>query len=238
MPIFTFFRKSFVKRCFIFCAVFLVHSQAQAFWVVNFGTASTLFPGKFGFAAGLGGQVVLIGDPQRVNAFFMIPHAGFRLGLTETMDIGLRMAPVPLPFASVGPGFGMNIDTKIHFTKREDDVQFALVLGAGAAHVLIQDNARFAWTPNVAALSTFRLNKETQLTAMGRFVHLQIPTAVGGASGNFVNISGASIGLRREIAPSISILPEVGAYWYEGQIGGARASGPGFQYGVMIATSF
>jgi hypothetical protein len=30
----------------------------------------------------------------------------------------------------------------------------------------------------------------------------------------------------------------VGAYWYEGRITGIAKSGLGFQYGLMLATSF
>jgi hypothetical protein len=209
------------------------------FWVVNFGTAKTLAPGKFGFAAGMGGQMVFLGEPRKTSAFFTIPHAGFRLGLAQKLDAGLRLAPIPLPFASVGPGFGINLDVKYNFTNPESRVQAALILGAGGAHVHIQDVTRYAYSPNVAALTSFALNETTDFTIMGRYVNLAIPTAPeGGARGNFVNITGASFGWRKSITPTISILPEVGAYWYEGQMATERTSGPGFQYGVMIATSF
>jgi hypothetical protein len=86
------------------------------FWVVNFGTARTVAPRRFGFAAGMGGQVVLLGNPRQASAFFTIPHAGFRLGLSPRLDTGLRLAPIPLPFATVGPGFGINLDAKYCFT--------------------------------------------------------------------------------------------------------------------------
>jgi hypothetical protein len=208
------------------------------FWVVNFGTARTLAPGKFGFAAGIGGQMVFLGEPRRTSAFFTIPHAGFRLGLTQKLDAGLRLAPIPLPFASVGPGFGVNLDVKYNFTNPESRVQAALILGAGGAHVLIQDVNRFAYSPNVAALTSFALNESTDFTIMGRYVNLAIPTAPEGAQANFVNIGGVSFGWRKSITPTISVLPEVGAYWYEGQMATLRTSGPGFQYGIMIATNF
>lgn len=73
---------------------------------------------------------------------------------------------------------------------------------------------------------------------MGRFVNLAIPTAKDGAAGNFVNIAGTSFGLKRNINEHISILPEVGAYCYEGAISSVRTSGPGFQFGLMLSTSF
>lgn len=209
-----------------------------SFWVVNFGTARTLAHKKFGFAAGMGGQMVFLGDPQKTSAFFTIPHAGFRYGLAKKLDIGLRLAPIPLPFATVGPGFGINLDRKYCFTKSESKVDFSLVLGFGIAHVLIEEVSRFAYSPNVALLNSYKLGETTYLTVMGRYVNLAITTAPEGATSNFVNISGISFGLKKDIKPNIAILPEVGAYWYQGQIIGVPKNGLGLQYGVMIATSF
>ena len=208
------------------------------FWVVNFGTAKPLQKGKIGFAAGMGGQIVLLGDPKKTSAFFTIPHAGFRFGLTQKMDAGFRLAPVPLPFSGVGPGFGANIDVKYLLSKAEDKVQFALVLGAGGAHVVIEEKTRLAYSPNGAGLVSFKLNEKTDFTVMGRYVHLAIPTAAGGRNDNYVNIAGASFGIKRSINSYISILPEIGAYLYDGEIGGVGKKGPGFQYGLMLATSF
>jgi len=209
------------------------------FGVVNFGTARTLSPHRIGSAAVTGGeQMVFLGHPQKTSAFFTIPHAGLRLGLAKGLDVGLRLAPIPLPFASVGPRFGVNLDMKICFTNSESKIQFAIVLGAGGAHVLIQNNTRLANSPNAAILASVKMNDKTQFTVMGRFVSLAIPTAFHRAKGNFVNISKASFGLKRNITESISILPEVGVYWYEEHLKSARASGPGFQFGVMLSTTF
>lgn len=44
-------------------------AKKPQFWVVNFGTARTLAKGRVGFAAGIGGQVVLVGDPRWASAF-------------------------------------------------------------------------------------------------------------------------------------------------------------------------
>lgn len=208
------------------------------FWVVNFGTAGTLQKRKIGFAAGMGGQIVSLGDPQRKSAFFTIPHAGFRYGLTDRMDAGLRLAPIPLPFSTVGPGFGVNIDVKYRITKPADKVQFAMVLGAGGAHVIIEEKTRLAYSPNAALLTSFKLRESLDFTVMGRYVNLAIPTAVGGKDENYVNIAGTSFGLKKSITSTISLLPEVGVYWYDGRIGNIRKAGPGFQYGLMLATSF
>lgn len=233
--------KKSLKNKNIFLTIFFLlcfQFSSTAFWVVNFGTARTLAPKHFGFAAGFGGQMVFLGNPQKTSAFFMIPHAGFRLGLTNKMDCGLRLAPIPLPFSTVGPGFGMNLDLKVCLSNADSKVQFALVIGGGGSHVIIQNHTRLAYSPNAAILTSFSLNEKTHFTIMGRYVNLAIPTATDGAKGNFVNITGASFGIKRNIREHISILPEIGAYWYEGQITSVRTSGPGFQVGVMISTSF
>jgi hypothetical protein len=208
------------------------------FWVVNFGTARTLKHKKFGFAAGMGGQMVFLGEPKKTSAFFTIPNAGFRYGLTKKIDIGLRLAPIPLPFATVGPGFGVNLDAKFCLTKPESKVDFALVVGFGGAHVIIEDVSRFAYSPNFALLNSYQLSETTYFTIMGRYVNLAITTAPQGAKANFVNITGMSFGLKKDIRPNIAILPEVGTYWYQGKIIGVSKNGLGIQYGIMISTSF
>lgn len=216
----------------------LFSNPAYSFWVVNFGTARTINYGKIGFAAGMGGQMVFLGDPKLTSAFFTIPHAGFRFGIFNKMDVGLRLAPIPLPFSTVGPGFGVNLDTKYCFTKPESRFDFALVLGFGGAHVLIEDKNRYAYSPNAALLTTYNVNPTTYFTVMARYVNLAIPSAPQGAAGNFVNISGISFGLKKNIKPNISILPEIGIYHYDGQVAKAIKRGPGFQFGLMLATTF
>lgn len=231
-----------VASAFLGVATFLIasawQSKASAFWVVNFGPAGTIPAGRVGFAAGMGGQAVFVGEPRQANAFFLIPHAGLRLGLADRLDAGWRLAPVPLPFSAVGPGFGANVDAKLGLTSADAPVAFALVAGAGGAHVLLRGEHRFAWSPNGAALATFHVGETTLLTFMARYVYLAIPTATGGVRDNFVHIAGTSAGLKLEVTKTIAFLPEVGGYWYEGRIGGVRTAGPGFQYGAMLSTSF
>lgn len=222
----------------ILAVSFIIPLNSYGFWVVNFGTARTLHKRKIGFAAGIGGQIVFLGQPKLTSSFFTIPHAGFRYGLGERIDVGLRLAPIPLPFSTVGPGFGVNLDVKYCFTKPESKFDFGVVLGAGGAHVLIEGNTRYAYSPNAALLGTYNVNETTHLTVMARYVNLAIPTAPQGASANYVNIAGVSFGLKKDIRPNISILPEVGVYYYDGRIAGAGKGGPGFQCGLMLSASF
>lgn len=228
------------SACLVICVMVLLTIPANVcgFWVVNFGTARTLHKGKFGFAAGMGGQMVFLGYPKVTSAFFTIPHAGFRYGISNRLDAGLRLASIPLPFATVGPVFGVNADMKYCFTKPESKVDVGVVLGLGGANVLIEENTRLAYSPNAAILGTCNINETTHVTAMACYVNLVIPAAPQGAGANFVNIAGVSFGLKKDIRPNIAILPEVGVYHYDGKIAGTGKSGPGFQYGLMLATSF
>ena len=181
---------------------------------------------------------MFVGEPTTANAFFLIPHAGIRFGLADRLDLGLRLAPVPLPFSMVGPGFGANLDVKLRLTDADSNVGFSVIAGAGGAHVLVLDEHQAAFSPNGALLLSFKTSDAIVLTTMARYVYLGIPTASGGASDNFVHIAGASLGLKIQAFPKVAVLPEVGAYWYEGRIADGRMAGPGFQYGIMLATTF
>jgi hypothetical protein len=227
-----------IKRLFLNICMLSISTNSFGFWVVNFGSAGTLTKGKFGFAAGMGGQMVFLGTPRLTSGFFTIPHAGFRYGIGNRIDAGLRLAPIPLPFATVGPGFGLNVDVKYNFIKAPHRFTVSGIIGLGGAHVLVEEKTRLAYSPNAALLGTYSLAETLKLTVMARYVHLEIPTAPLGKASNFVSIAGFSIGIKKDIRPAISILPEIGVYNYSGAIGGIRKNGPGFQYGMMIATYF
>lgn len=220
------------------CATALAPRVSHAFWVVNFGTAPPLKPGKVAFAGGMGGQVVLVVDPLKASAIFFIPHAGIRVGFSHYVDVGYRLAPMPLPFSSVGPGLGGNLDFKFRLSPAAWSWQLAASAGAGIGHVLVNDSGKVAYSPNGALLVTQRLSEHVHLTEMARYVYLAIPRAPGGASGNHVHIVGASAGLKIDVAEHVAVLPELGAYWYEGRLADVRTSGPAFQYGVVLATVF
>lgn len=219
-------------------ALALAPREARAFWVVNFGPAPTLAPGRFAFAGGMGGQIAFTGEPARTSAVLFIPHAGLRVGLASFVDVGYRLAPVALPFASVGPSLGGNLDVKFRLTPADMPWQFAAVIGSGVAHVVVQDNDRFAFSANGAFLLSTHLSERVQLTFMPRYVYIGIPTAAGGDAANHVHIAGLSAGLRIALTQVVSVLPELGAYWYEGRLADRRTAGPGFQYGVVFAAGF
>jgi hypothetical protein len=213
-------------------------ARSEAFWVVNFGSAGVSRPGQVGFVGGTGGQFVLVGPPTSTSAIFFIPHAGLRVGVFEFLDVGYRLAPLALPYSSVGPSLGGNLDVKLAFTPRASPWQFSLDAGGGVAHVMVRDQHRFAYSPNGALLLSARIGASSWLTFMARYTFIGIPTAMGGDAANYVHIAGGSVGFKFEVAPHISLMPELGAYYYRGAVGGQDASGFAMQYGVVLGTSF
>jgi hypothetical protein len=99
----------------------------------------------------------------------------------------------------------------------------------------VEDNTRTAYSPNAALLATVHVKERDHLTLMARYVDLAIPTAPEGIAANNLRILGASLGWKHDLTPQLALLPEIGAYWYDGDLLGVPTSGPGFQYGVMIA---
>ena len=219
------------------CALVAVPRVGHAFWVVNFGPAAPVQPGHVAFVGGMGGQVVFAGEPTRTSAVFFIPHAGLRVGLFERLDVGFRLAPLPLPYASVGPGLGGNFDVKVLLTPRAWRWHIALDVGAGIAHARINNQGRLAWSPNGAALVSARLGQTTWLTFMARYAYIGITSAAGGEGANHVHVVGGSVGLRLQLTERVALMPELGVYRYIGAIGGQGGNGFAGQYGVVLGAS-
>lgn len=219
------------------CALVALPRAGHAFWVVNFGPAAPVQPGHVAFVGGMGGQVVFAGEPTRTSAVFFIPHAGLRVGLFDRLDAGFRLAPLPLPYASVGPGLGGNLDVKVLLTPREWRWHVALDVGAGLAHALVNDQGRLAWSPNGAALVSARLGQTTWLTFMARYAYIGITSAAGGQSANHVHVVGGSVGLRLQLTERVALMPELGAFRYIGAIGGQEVNGFAGQYGIVLGAS-
>jgi hypothetical protein len=211
---------------------------ASAFWVVNLGPAQTVERDRFAMLAGIGGQYVSVGDPGTDNMFFFIPHAGFRYGLTEQMDVGFRLAPVPVPFTTQAPPIGGNLDVKVLFNDRRSVWKLAGLIGAGLAHVQVLNEHRFAYSPNAALLLTRSFTNGVDFTTMLRYSWMGIPTEPGRTAGNQVGIVGMSWGLKVPLLDRVSFIPEFGAYRYDGRLAGNRASGFAVQYALAIGVTF
>jgi hypothetical protein len=208
------------------------------FWVVNLGPAQPLEPGQFSTVAGIGGQYVSVGNPRTDNMFFFIPHAGIRYGAGERFDLGIRMAPVPVPFTTEAPPVGANIDAKFLFNDRHATWKVAGLVGAGIAHVQVLNQHRFAYSPNTALLLTRSFSNGVDFTTMLRYSWMAIPSATGGTEKNQVHIAGMSWGLKVPLMERVSFLPEFGAFRYDGRLSGNNASGFAVQYALAVSVVF
>ena len=98
-------------------------SRGRAFWLLGFSSADTLPPATFGVIAGTGGQLSETGDPAKTSFTPFLPHAGFRVGIADGLDVGYRLTQVALPFSSVGPTLGGEIDVRYRLTPANSEWQ-------------------------------------------------------------------------------------------------------------------
>ncbi len=216
--------------------VLMFSSPAQAFWLLNFQTAPTLEPGKVAFIGGTGGQLTVVGNPGQYNFTPFLAHFGIRLGLADHFDVGYRLTTVALPYSSVGPTLGGEIDFKYFLSSANDPWQFSLIGGLAYAYVEVSNQSKSAWSPGFDILMTHPLSSGLDLSLNGRYVYTGIPTASGGEVENNLTASGGSVGLNIKLGPTTAIKPEVGLFNFNGQIGGNGMDGLGVQYGVVFSS--
>jgi hypothetical protein len=86
------------------------------------------------------------------------------------------------------------------------------------------------------------LSKQTsgrgQITVMARYAYIAIPSAQGGTASNRVHVGGGSIGFQYAINTVVSVVPELGGYWYSGQLLRRELAGPALQFGVAMVAAF
>ncbi len=219
----------------IFIGALCASTPAQAFWLLGFSTADTLPPGGLGAIAGTGGQYSSVGDPAKNSFTPFLPHAGFRLGLLDNLDIGYRLTQTPLPFSGVGPTLGSEIDLKYRLTPPDSAWQTAIVVGGAFAYLQIAGQTKTALSPGIDLVVSHALTPETALIGELRYVYTEIPTGPGGGSANYVHALGGDLGARFAITKTVSLVPEVGLFDLTGQIAGRRSNGIGAQYGAVLA---
>jgi hypothetical protein len=212
--------------------------QADAFWLLGFSTADTLPAGDFAAIAGTGGQYSSVGDPRRSSFTGFLPHAGIRVGITDGLDIGYRLTQVALPFSSVGPSLGGEIDLKYRLTPADSPWQVALVGGMAYSYLEISGQSRDAWSPGIDLVVSHVLSPTYAAITEFRYVYTAIPSAVGGQGGNHLNAAGMDLGMRIRINDRVSLVPEVGLFDFAGQMSGRGANGIGAQYGAVLAFRF
>lgn len=207
-------------------------------WLLGFSPADTLPPGGFSAIAGTGGQISSVGDPKLTSFTPFLAHAGVRAGLADGWDIGYRLATVALPFSSVGPSLGSEIDIKHRLTPKDAPWQVAFVAGVGYAFLDMQNNSRSAWSPGADLIISHAITPGYTAFADLRYVYTFIPTASGGSASNHFEAFGPGIGVKIRLTDVVSLTPEVGAFDFQGKLVGEKANGFGAQYGAVLGFRF
>lgn len=210
-------------------------APADAFWLLGFSTADTLPPGAVGAIAGTGGQYSRVGSPATSSFTPSLAHAGFRLGVADGFDIGYRLTQVALPFSSVGPSLGSEIDGRLRLTPAAAAWQASLVAGVAYSYLDLSGVSKNAWSPGADLMLSHAFSPRFALISELRYVYTEITDAPGGSGGNHLTAAGADLGARIALTPSVSLIPEVGLFDFSGSLKSRSANGFGAQYGAVLS---
>ena len=210
-------------------------SPAAAFWLLGFSTADTLPPGAIGGIAGTGGQLAEVGSPAKTSFTPFLPHAGFRIGIVDGLDVGYRLTQVALPFSSVGPSLGSEVDLRYRLTDPEASWQSAIVAGFAYSYLELSGASKDAWSPGLDLMLSHVLTPKYAFISELRYVYTAIPTAPGGTANNYLHAVGGDIGTRITLSPRMALVPEIGLFRFIGALAGGNATGFGFQYGAVLS---
>ncbi|KXW56319.1 hypothetical protein LHV13_07650 [Ferrovum sp. PN-J185] len=224
-----------LKQLSLLCALLFFYQYSNAFWLLGFSDANTLSPGSLGVIAGTGAQFARVGNPQSNSFTGAIPHAGIRYGLNEDTDIGYRLVQVALPFTSVGPTLGSEVDLKKRLTNVNDPYQIALVGGVAYSYLDISGTSKSAYSPGADLILSHAISpKYTWFTEL-REVYTAIPTAVGSTGSNHFNALGIASGGKIKLTDSTSFVPEIGYFHFNGLLNNQSANGNAIQIGAIFA---
>lgn len=216
-------------------AFVFMSSSASAFWLLGFSDALTLPRGALGAIAGTGAQFTQVGAPPKDSSTVFIPHAGFRYGITNDIDLGYRLTQVALPFSSVGPTLGSEIDAKYRITSPDNSWQASIVGGLAYASLNISDQSKSAWSPGADLIVSHVFTPQYTLFSELRYVDTVIPTATGGSGSNYVNAAGMGLGFKIKLTSLTSIVPEIGVFNLAGKLLNSNANGFAVQAGVVLS---
>ncbi len=211
------------------------YQPTYAFWLLGFSDAKTLSPGSLGVIAGTGAQFAKVGNPESNSFTGAIPHAGVRYGLTEDTDIGYRLVQVALPFTSVGPTLGSEVDLKKRLTNINDAYQVALVGGMAYSYLDLSGTSKSAYSPGVDLILSHAISPQYTWFSELREVYTAIPTAVGSTGANHFNAIGVAGGGKIKLTDSTSFVPEIGYFHFNGLLNNQSANGNAIQIGAIFA---
>ncbi|MHB1238386.1 MAG: hypothetical protein ACYCY7_12585 [Gallionella sp.] len=224
-----------LKQLTVAIILLTISFESSAFWLLGFSDANTLPTGALGMIAGTGAQYANVGNPAKSSSTVFLAHAGFRYGLSDNLDIGYRLAPVALPYSSVGPTLGSEIDLKYRFTRPGASWQGAFVAGGAYSYLDISGQSKSAWSPGFDFVFSKYLNEKYTLITEARYLYIAIPTALGGSSANNLSAFGPDIGLKIKLTDKVSLVPELGIFNFRGNLLGAQENGRAVQIGAVLS---
>ena len=230
--------KKYIQGILLLAATSCSSAAFAGSWLLGFAPAETVAPGLYSAIAGTGGQWSSVGEPRHDSFTPFLAHAGVRTGLTDSWDVGYRLATVALPYSSVGPSLGAEIDLKHRLTDKGNPWQVAVLAGVGYAYLDIQGQSRNAWSPGVDMIVSHQVTPGYTAFADLRYVYTEIPSANGGASANHFQAYGPGAGVKIKLKENISITPEIGVFNFNGSIASQKANGIGIQYGAVLGFVF
>ncbi|MBU6504667.1 MAG: hypothetical protein KGL17_07605 [Betaproteobacteria bacterium] len=231
----------FIKPHPSLLVLFFCSLSSHAFagsWLLGFSTADTVAPGSYSAIAGTGGQWSSVGNPRNESFTPFLAHAGLRTGISDSWDIGYRLATVALPYSSVGPSLGAEIDVKHRLTDKGNPWQVAVLVGVGYAYLDIQGQSKNSWSPGVDMIISHQVSPGYTAFADLRYVYTEIPSANGGASANHFEAFGPGMGVKIKLKENVSLTPEIGVFRFNGSIAGQNGDGIGIQYGAVLGFLF
>lgn len=224
-----------LKQLTVAIILLSVSFETSAFWLLGFSDANTLPTGALGMIAGTGAQYANVGNPAKSSSTVFLPHAGFRYGLSDNLDVGYRLTTVALPYTSVGPTLGSEIDLKYRFTRPDASWQGAFVVGGAYSYLDISGQSKSAWSPGFDFVFSKYLNEKYTLITEARYVYIAIPTALGGSSANNLSAFGPDLGLKIKLTDKVSLVPEFGIFDFRGNLLGAYTNGRAVQIGAVLS---
>lgn len=207
-------------------------------WLLGFSPADTVAPGSYAVIAGTGGQWSSVGNPSSDSFTPFLAHAGIRTGLTDSWDIGYRLATVALPYSAVGASLGGEFDIKHRLTNPGSAWPVAILAGMGYAYLDIQGQSRNAWSPGFDMVISHKVAPDYTAFMDLRYVYTVIPSASGGSAANHFQATGPGVGVKIALQKNISLTPEIGVFRFKGAMAEQSANGSGIQYGAVLGFLF
>ncbi len=213
---------------------------AFGFWLLNYQDARTLAPQKLNASAGTSVRWTDIGTPRLSSVTPFVPHAGIRMGIVDSLDVGYRLCTVPSPYNVMTPPIGGALDIKWSLTPSTNPWQAAILAGMAYAYAMTNGVGNSAYGPGGSLILSRNYSPALDFVFEAGYFYTQLPTLTASttAPSNYFHTlvlgTGAQIALREG---TTVFTPEVGILGFMGKMNGVSKNGVGLQLGAVIRTA-